>query len=773
MSKLEKYTTVELINKFKNAIGDDIEGFLCKVISSPNSIRNLKEMINREVEKYFELLPKSKIDEEKVRKIRITKTYELAYEILQQHNEEYIKMQLLSELYMAYSDRLNISQKRELKALILDGNNIYVYEYPSDKYEGVNNYKVFTKEKEESLGIFTNDPNIELLYYALSAVEMPELKGILKEQYSQTIYSVILSQIGREYLLDNNIVTLEQYKEGLKGNIEAVKFDFEQLGKIDDFMKLVREYLCENFQFVDKEKLLLNLASKVMLGIKIRKGKTYENVTTTEVDKKKSKEALATSIAILKRVAKELKNSKYEGKSYNLLTADEKLISITTLKDIEEFLTRCTDTDYITDEDIIDIHSNLSNGDLPYDMKQMDIANVTADNVVTIIENYEKEEDVHKKQKLLNAATDTMGYLLQREKIDEKRIFEMYLEGSLNIELLNTLKMDKISEKIYNQKMQQIFGEYIISGGIEEKQIQFNRFAKLYKSMQEKGHVKTTPDELIESLTSLFSEDYMEDTITELYDNELINERKYIEWLGTYALIDLYQKGKFQPAQIKIYNDEGLISLEQIIKMIKSLSDNSEKWFVIGSIFSGNTEEDRAKRELLTEECFKIESGEKRKPGNKREDGKPTDKNQYNKYITDPYARMELIKKLDPKFISQLLPDGHWLVTLPNLQKVIIEKVLDKDRNPSYGASTFIIDKDHFDIHDIRYIREGKVMRTKILKDIETGKVAKINHFRDSWGRKIKEHFGIKEGSKWSKEDLEDIDAAIERIKESSKIKEG
>ena len=119
------------------------------------------------------------------------------------------------------------------------------------------------------------------------------------------------------------------------------------------------------------------------------------------------------------------------------------------------------------------------------------------------------------------------------------------------------------------------------------------------------------------------------------------------------------------------------------------------------------------------------------------------------------------------------MPDGHWVVKLPNLEKVIIEKVLDKDRNPSYGASTFIIDKKHFDINNIRYIREGKVMRTKILKDIETGKIAKINHFRDSWGRKIKEHFGIQEGSKWSKEDLEDIDAAIERIKESSKIKEG
>lgn len=648
-----------------------------------------------------------------------------------------------------------------------------MYQYPSKKYDGLNDCKVFIKDKEESIEKFTDDSNIELLYYALSAVEVAELKEILKEEYCETLYSVIMTQLGREYLLDNEIITLEQYKEGLKGNMESIKFDFEELGNMNEFSKLVGEYLCENFHFVDKERLLLNLAAKVMLGLKIRKGEKYEHAAVTELDEEESKKLFERSINILKRVTKELKKSKYEGKTYNLLTGDGDLIFITTLKEIEEFLTRCTDTDYITDEDIIDIHSNLSNGELPYDMKQMDIANVTIDNVVAILENYEKEEDKNRKQKLLNAATDTMGYLLQREKIDEKRIFEMYLEGSLNIELLNTLQMDKIPEKVYNQKMQQFFGEYIFSGGAEEKQIQFERFAKLYKSMQEKGHVKTTPDELIESLTNLFSGDYVEEIVKELYENELLNERKYIEWLGTDALIDLYNKGKFQPAQVKIYNDEGLVSLEEIIKMIKSLSDNSEKWFVIGSIFSGSTEEDRAKRELLTEECLKIESGEKRKAGNKREEGKPNDKNQYNKYITDPYARMELIKKLDPEFISNLLPDGHWVVTLPNLGKVIIEKVLDKDRNPSYGASTFIIDKDYFDIHNIRYIREGKVMRTKILKDIDTGKITKINHFRDSWGRKIKEHFGIEEGSKWSKEDLEEIDAAIERIKESSKIKEG
>lgn len=112
MNLLEKYTIIDLINKFKNVIGDGIEDFLCQVIGSPNSIRNLKEMIDGEVEDYFQFIPKSKVDIESARKIRIAKTYELAYQIFEGNNDEETKMQFLSELYMIYSEKLNSSQKK-------------------------------------------------------------------------------------------------------------------------------------------------------------------------------------------------------------------------------------------------------------------------------------------------------------------------------------------------------------------------------------------------------------------------------------------------------------------------------------------------------------------------------------------------------------------------------------------------------------------------------------------------------------------------------------
>ena len=147
------------------------------------------------------------------------------------------------------------------------------------------------------------------------------------------------------------------------------------------------------------------------------------------------------------------------------------------------------------------------------------------------------------------------------------------------------------------------------------------------------------------------------------------------------------------------------------------------------------------------------------------------DKKTSKKMVTNPFARMRLFKELDEEYSFELITDGHGIIKLPNLKKIIIEKMLDKNKQPAYGAATYILEENYYYENYGSIVENGKINRTELYSNINVKSVDRIIHSIDGWGQSIKRILKIDENSNWSKEDIETIDTIIEKIKESKREK--
>lgn len=761
-NNINDYTVLELIEKYKDIIGDDIENFLCGSIYSEKMYNVIKENISKRTLRATD------------KKERVRASYKILYEMLEEeklNTDINLKKQVLSEILKKYSNKIKARTKKEMKELILEGRDIEIYMIPSEKYKGLFEYEITTREDPKDIESIYDERERILFKQVIEEVGISDLENLLKSEYKKELLEVIMKEASQEYFLSRKKISIEEYKnlyeEGKQEDEIVIKFDAENAEK--EINQIVREYLKRNFHFVDKEAILLNSAAKLMLGIRLIQGEKIDKVSLKGINENEKQDKISNSIISLKEIRRELNKSKYKGTRYTIKDEEENEIISITEEDLKRFLEKCTDSKYISPEQIKQIHENIRKGILPEDSQELVIAEVEKEDVFGIVQNYKKSENKEEKERMLKSAEILLNYLKQNKKINNEEIIEAYINGDLNIELIELIDTTELPTKYFNEKLVNIFGENVFLNN-EETNAKAKRFGELYAILKEKKQVDITTDAIVEKLSKVFGEEFISGIIDDLYKMKIVNVKEALQWLGGEFITEQYKQEKLKPVEIRNLYDNGIIKHDELISMIKLLEDNTQKFMVISSLFP---EQESIKiRQELSEKCLNLVSERKEKKGIRREENEYDKRKEYNKYVTDPVARFMLFALLDKNYSFKLTLDGHAIIHMPNYEKVIIEKMLDKNGRPYYGAATYVLDEDFFEKNRNMLINENKIRRSKLIENLSSNHVKKVIHLEKGWGKGIEKVFGINEETK-TEEELNQIEEAIKAVEESrTKMKE-
>lgn len=761
MKTIDEYTVLELIERYKDVIGEDIENFLCDTIYEGRHTEELKEAIGI----------KAIIKNDK--KARIKAVYSVLEELfgnVKEINESAdLKKDLLAQIIERYPDRIKARTKKEMKELILEGKSAEVYKYPSKKYKGVDEYKIITDEEPKSTESIYDSRERRFFEQVIDEVSINDLEAVIKSKYKERLMDVIMKKVSTNYFLEKKKITpkeyLELYKRGRQeDDQERVVIEFSQENAERDVNQILREYLKTNFHLVDQETLLLNAAAKLMLGIRLIQGEKICNVSIRDVAKSEETEKIQASIISLERISRELKKNKYSRDVvYNVKDENGQKIITTDKQGIDDFLEKCTDTKYLSDEYIEKLHEDLSKGIIPEDIEELRIAGVDVSDVINVMDNYEENQRKKEKEHLLETAKELTNYLKQNGKIDSEHIIKLYMDGNVSLNLLIAVDISDLSKEYFEDKLLEVFGENVFINN-EETNNRIKKYGNLYSMLREKGQIDTTTDQIVEKLSEVFGEEFIPGIIDDLYKMKIANMQDGLQWLGGEFLTELYKQENLRPVEIRRLYNEGTINFEDLTSMVKLLNDNTEQFMVISSLFP--EAESIETRQELFKECLDLgdslkedDKGTKRKKGEKIE-------SEYNQYITDPGERFKVVQLLDKEYSLKMTSDGHAIMHLPSRGKVFIEKMLDKDGNPYYGAATYIVDKEYFEKNEDMIVIEDKIKRSKLSQNSESKSIERVIHSPTGWGKGIKRIFEINEETR-TPEELQEIEDAIKSVEES------
>lgn len=763
MKKIEKYTFIDLINKYRDIVGEEIMKVIYTSIFCGN--KDAKRIVNNSIDKRMELYNKFPMTKESKMQLQTDVIYkkieELCYDI-EINDDDEAKKRFLMEINRRFSDKIPKKQKEELLDLILGKEQYITYEFNSEEYPEIREIDIVTRTIPKKLSDVKDARKQKILRIALEVAQKDDsIENLLDDKYEKEIKVAIHKEL-IQYFIKDGRMTLDEFRNMIEDK-ESINED-----SVKELTKLESEFLENNFQYLDEEKLLLNLASQLMLNIKLSKGERINGIQNNNeryTSEEEKREEIERNIILLRDVYEELKSTKYEDIEFSVLDEDEEVLIVASKQTIIEFLSRCTNNDYLNDEDIEKIHSELLQGNLTPNLKERKIAGLNIDDLSKMMETYGREEE--KRDKILSSAIELAEYLKNIGDTTNEQLIDLYLKGQLNLELVSQLNMDDISEESFRKKLEEMYGATLDCKVQEEKEQRFKeltRFTNLYKSLEEQGKFEIDKDKIIEEIIiDDYSENNMNDTIGDLHKIGLIELEEAVEWTGTDSIIRRYKEGNLKPAEVRDCYNKGKITLDQLAGIIKMIPENSEKFMMIGGIFP--EEEDIETREILMLECMKLERGLKREPQGKVKRNEGKGPNNYNKYITDPFARLSLIQGLDPEYSFEMSQDGHAIITLPTLKKVIIEKMLDKDSLPSYGSATYLLNEEYYEKKRKEIVVGNKINRSVMIKDLEDDGVDRIIHGIESWGKSVKEYFGVEEKTRWNDEDIKKINDAIERIK--------
>lgn len=768
MSKLEKVSLIDLVNKYRYIVGEEIESVVITSIFSNND-KNVKRMFDkkinlaiREAEEYMTIQMKREDRQE----IRLNAIYEIMCQMLEKmnlYNMEKCNRDFLMEINRRFANKMSKKERDELLSLILGKNEYEIYLFDTEEYPEVVDVEIVTKEKSKRITDIEEVIKREILKVALIEQQKSgNMLILLKEQYKDKYDSIRTKVVAN--LVKTGKITIEEYKD-----IKESCILLEKNEKIKEiFDKEETEFFENNYQYIDEEKLLLSFAASIMFGIRLQKDKEIEtsNDKMKNENQENRKRVRENSILLLRMIYEELKPMKHIDKEIGIYNENGEILIISNQSTIEQFLSRCIEKDYLTDEEIEKIHSELLQGNLTPNLEERKIAGLNIDDLLKMTEIYNIEEE--KREKILPSAIELAEYLKDTGDTTNEQLIDLYLKGKLNLDLVSKLNMDDISEEFFRNKLEEMYAETLDCQVQEEKKQQFKeltRFTNLYKSLEEQEKLEIDKDKIIEEIIkNNYSESNINNTIGDLNKIGLINLEEAIGWTGTDTIIRRYKEGNLKPAEVRDCYNKDKITLDQLADIIKMIPENSERFMMIGGIFP--EEEDIETRDVLILECMKLEEGLKRETkGVNIKRTEREESNNYNKYITDPFARLSLIQGLDSEYSFEMSADGHAIIKLPTLGKVIIEKMLDKNNLPSYGSATYILDEEYYQKNHEEIVMNNRINRSRMIKDLENEGVDRIIHGVESWGKNIKEYFGVSKESRWSNQDIKKINDAIERIK--------
>lgn len=758
MKSIDNLTLIQIINRYKDIIGDDLESFIYSRIFDDKIIQSIEESVQNRV-----IL---NTDEERQRI-----AYQLLMEILKNpqnslNTDNSIKRQFIAEIMKTYPDRIKTGTKKEMKDLILDGKPIAIYEFPSQKYRGIRETLIFTREEPKSIDSIYDEKKRKLFKEIMDTITIEDISSIIKPEYRDAVLGAIMKKITMQYFVDKKGMKPQDFKEMY---LDRVAEDEETIVKLDDkdagrcITELLQEYVSENFYLMDREAILLNAAARLMLGVRVCEGEQVGDLILRNNDESKKQMLIECSILEIRKILKELKTGKYTNAKYKVVDNDGETIIEAEEKNIEEFLARCTDTRYLSDLYIDKLRANLAVGSFPENLEELKIAGVGLEDVSHIIESYEEAEDKDEKEKLLTSANALVSYLLRNTELKEEDFIDLYVNGNANLELIEQMKLGEMPKEYFDTRFMELFSEDVYFD-TKESNTKLKRYANLYSVLREKKQIDTTTDDLVVKLSGMFGEEFIPNIMGELYKTGIADIEEAMQWLGGEFIATQYKQEVLQPVEIREMYNKGKIDLQELAGMISLLEDNTEKFMVISSLFP------EAESIEIRQELFKrcLELGDSLKEddkGTKRKKGKKSD-NKYDQYITDPEERFKTAQVLDKEYSLKMTSDGHAIMHLPNLQTVWIEKMLDKDGNPYYGAASYFVNEEYFEKNKDTILVEDKVKRRKLSQNSESKSIEKLIHSPTGWVKGVKRILKINEETR-TPEELQEIENAMKSVKES------
>lgn len=745
MKDIKDYTVIELIEKYKAYIETDPEKILLSYF-----LDSEKRQIKKSLE-FNSLSNKGKV--KAITKLIMSNPF--------MNDEDSWKINIFFKIYRNFSSKMDSKELAELKKIILGDKEFAIIKVNDDINSNIPEYEIVTRENKKRIFSIKSDRTRKFVSNAFALSDIENLSAIVDAKFGEKVFSAMLNNLVKQFLLENNIVSLQEFEK----LYEEEKIDEVLEECQDQFADFIRIYFEDNLQYIDLTKMLLSSAAVLIKEIEVAK-----ETDDKEVD-------YASIIKYLKDLNKELGRNTYKNITYPYIEYGKGIFNINK-ETIEQFLSRCTENDYVTNKEIQDIHNQILEGNLTQDIQKRRIANINLEDLVLLSGKYEEVEKEEEKDKILKCSLELMDYLKNEGEITEEKALELYIKGKIDLDIIKSIANSTFSEEYCNEKFRELYERalYSISDNKELKTLkteegeELRRFSKLYRKLNDSE--KFDVDNLIIKLITAYNEEeYSAEVMSDLYDLKLATMEKCIEWVGKDILLKQYEKGTLQPAKVQELYDDGKIKIEDIAYLIKEIKNPGERFMIIGAIFPEENERDNSIRQKLVEECINVEKENTHNSQKGKRQIVEKDKKTSKKMVTNPFARMRLFKELDEEYSFELITDGHGIIKLPNLKKIIIEKMLDKNKQPAYGAATYILEENYYYENYGSIVENGKINRTELYSNINVKSVDRIIHSIDGWGQSIKRILKIDENSNWSKEDIETIDTIIEKIKESKREK--
>ena len=591
---------------------------------------------------------------------------------------------------------------------------------------------------------------------------------------------------------------IEEHPEEKTGgyDISSENISEELKQKILESPQYVEEMsntIVQNCKYIDIDKLLLISAYRY---IEILENNRNEELEEGVARKKES------AIKLIQILIYSMKNEISQGTTIEIQLEEEGEGIIYTVDDLSRDLERIRDGKYISKRESEELKQRILGNEVTLDEVDecdLHLINFVSEDLKTMIFNsdrniiYLMNMGYIDEETLYPLICDTQRcskelfqIAVQKGMLCSKQINELFEAGIISTEEISSITNNELLD-IINEDCQNKIRELsicILENAQQDdsqrmRQIElFNKYAQLYKMFNIIGKSQEEIEENSFRLVSSYEDNLDSNILIELYQFGIISLNTAADW-GV-NLSEMLSANSIKPTDLKGLYEKGTINIEAIkVVLVNTNLPYEEKLDLIYSTFDGESEVEYALREELIE---LLETGEEYRAetksngnGVRRSDVAIQKKKEF---ITDPHARWKLISLLDKDYSKKFLPkdkevvDGHRVFLLPNQDKVVIERMHEKrsgKKAVAYGSATYVMNTDSFFNHMENIIIDGAINRTYLRELFELDEATKIIHTA-GWGKAIKKYFGInEENERYTKEEREEIDRAVNNVVKSRK----
>lgn len=345
-------------------------------------------------------------------------------------------------------------------------------------------------------------------------------------------------------------------------------------------------------------------------------------------------------------------------------------------------------------------------------------------------------------------------------------LLELYLNG--NIELEEFRKIDEIKDTITESELIKYYKK--LKDCTPEEKRRIERYFSLYREIRISGKKDEEKNEIGNSIILELGDDMQTEDFIELYTRNLITLETIVDWNTEEFALIMFKRGLLKPIDSKKLLNSGKVDINKIkAGLLNGLTDE-EKLSTIITMFDDEGSEE-IREELFQTLQISDEEKAERKSGTSQRTKAVSDKARGKEYELDPCYKIQLLERIDKDYTAKLTRDGHMIFELPNLNKVIIEKMFKRTKSGisnANGAATYILDLDTLNSEEI--IIDEKINRSRLYELAKESKVKRYYHTKN-WGDAIKEIFDIEHSSRHTAEDKKQIDDIIEKTKRTRKLR--